>query len=503
MNTLSQDAANALNRESPNFDRYNIGDYLKNLGLPALGTGNTYFVDSGSGSDCAESKYGTSSSDPYATLDYAIGKCTANNGDTIILMPGHAEDVESASAITCDVAGVTILGLGHGADRPTFTFKTLVGASIVVSAASVKIVNVIGLAGKDALTNPFHIQAADCFLDITWRDVTDVEAVRAILTTAAADRLTVKLKYEGYTGGDACENGMRLVGVDGAEIDINAYGLASTAWVEFHTTACSNVNVRGFFYNQGTSDLSLNVVDTVTGSTWSVKGFDGEAGAGFSGGQDTAVAVDDTSAVSAKVDTVDTVVDAIKAVTDNLPDSGALSTIDTVVDAIKAVTDNLPDSGALTTLLGHIYNGTGNALPTNVSLYDAIRLYGLGKMASKQITYDGSASYTAFTVTGLVAVKAIGYITTALSNDAATTSLGTATSAAGLIAATAGTAMQTANQVWTDNAPSKIETFPSDYSVIGDGEDIVVDGDANLAAGVVTFYCFYIPISSDGAVVAA
>jgi hypothetical protein len=71
---------------------------------------------------------------------------------------------------------------------------------------------------------------------------------------------------------------------------------------------------------------------------------------------------------------IDTVVDAVKAVTDNLPDSGALTTIgtdtarltavraavltdwinggrlDLLLDAIKAVTDNLPDSGALTTI---------------------------------------------------------------------------------------------------------------------------------------------------------
>lgn len=71
---------------------------------------------------------------------------------------------------------------------------------------------------------------------------------------------------------------------------------------------------------------------------------------------------------------LDLLLDAIKAVTDNLPDSGALTTIgadtarltavraailtdwidggrlDLLLDAIKAVTDNLPDSGALTTI---------------------------------------------------------------------------------------------------------------------------------------------------------
>ena len=59
------------------------------------------------------------------------------------------------------------------------------------------------------------------------------------------------------------------------------------------------------------------------------------------------------------VDTVDGVADAIKAVTDNLPNSGALTdlasqasvnTIDGIVDAIKLVTDALPNGGALTDL---------------------------------------------------------------------------------------------------------------------------------------------------------
>ena len=124
------------------------------------------------------------------------------------------------------------------------------------------------------------------------------------------------------------------------------------------------------------------------------------------------------------------------------------------------------------------------------------------RFALKSITYNGSVSYAAFTVTGCVAVKCIGYVTTALTNHADATSVGTATSVAGLVAATAGTAMQTVGQVWVDNAPSKFEVFPSGYSVIGNGEDIAVVGTANLAAGVVSLYLFYIPLSADGAVVA-
>ncbi len=124
------------------------------------------------------------------------------------------------------------------------------------------------------------------------------------------------------------------------------------------------------------------------------------------------------------------------------------------------------------------------------------------RFVSKTVTFNGEVSYAAFTVTGLVACFVVGYVTTPLTNHADTVSVGTATSAAGLIAATAGTAMQTAGQAWVDNAPSKFETLPSSSKLIGDGEDIAVVGTANIAAGVVELYCFWVPLSSDGNVVA-
>lgn len=85
---------------------------------------------------------------------------------------------------------------------------------------------------------------------------------------------------------------------------------------------------------------------------------------------------DGLGALKALIDTVDGVVDSIKAVTDNLPNSGSLSslataanlaTVDTVVDGIKATTDALPDSGALSSL------ATASALATTDAVCDAIK----------------------------------------------------------------------------------------------------------------------------------
>jgi len=79
-----------------------------------------------------------------------------------------------------------------------------------------------------------------------------------------------------------------------------------------------------------------------------------------------------------KLDTVDTVVDAIKAVTDLLPDAGALTTIDGNIDAIKAVTDLIPDAGAMLDLAliladtGPILVDTGTTLPAQIAAIDAL-----------------------------------------------------------------------------------------------------------------------------------
>ena len=78
---------------------------------------------------------------PFSTLDYAIGKCTANRGDIICLMPGHAENVATASAITVDVAGIAIVGLGAGTKRPKFSF-TAAAATYVISAGNVSHYNI-------------------------------------------------------------------------------------------------------------------------------------------------------------------------------------------------------------------------------------------------------------------------------------------------------------------------------------------------------------------------
>ena len=121
--------------------------------------GTTYYVDSTNSvaSDTA-ARAGTSRDEPFATLDYAIGRTSASNGDTIVLLPGHAE---TTTAIAADVAGIRIIGIGMGRNRPALTASTAATDLLNVSAANVFIENVRFVGAASGVTALLDINGAD------------------------------------------------------------------------------------------------------------------------------------------------------------------------------------------------------------------------------------------------------------------------------------------------------------------------------------------------------
>lgn len=92
---------------------------------------------------------------PFATLDYAISRCSANTGDIILVKPGHAETIANATTLAFDVAGVSVIGLGVGSARPTFTFSTAATANIPVTAANFSIQNCLFVANVADVASVF------------------------------------------------------------------------------------------------------------------------------------------------------------------------------------------------------------------------------------------------------------------------------------------------------------------------------------------------------------
>lgn len=108
----------------------------------------------------------------HTTLDSAVDASTASQGDVILVLEGHAETVSSATATAFDKAGVTVLGLGKGNQRPTITMGTGTDTTIAVSAAGVTVQNCVFVANYAAVVAPFTVGNATDFalLNCEFRD---------------------------------------------------------------------------------------------------------------------------------------------------------------------------------------------------------------------------------------------------------------------------------------------------------------------------------------------
>jgi hypothetical protein len=232
--------------------------------------GSVFYVDSVAGSD---GNKGTVDR-PFASLDYAIGRCTANKGDVIYLKAGHSESVSAAAGITCDVAGVTIVGTGTGPDQAQFTFDTAATADIDITADGVVFVNVRFTAGFADITAALDIGASDvefhsCRFD---ESAADLNYVVVMNVADGEDRLVVN--DCDYIGGDASnDHFIEMAGThDGVKITGNRmfHLTAQTATVAMieSATAQNNILIEGNrFHSESAAVAAAFVVLTGTANT--------------------------------------------------------------------------------------------------------------------------------------------------------------------------------------------------------------------------------------------
>ena len=137
---------------------------------------------------------------PFATIDYAIGRCTASRGDIIAVMPGYSQNITGAAGIALDVAGVAIVGLGAGSLRPQLT-GTATGSTFAITAANTAVINLEFIGGKIDQTTFMTLSAAalGTSLESCWfNDSTDLNWLNCItLTTLCDDVSFINCTFEG------------------------------------------------------------------------------------------------------------------------------------------------------------------------------------------------------------------------------------------------------------------------------------------------------------------
>lgn len=235
----------------------------------------------------------------FSDLDSAISACRANLGDDIYISAGYTETVTTAGDIAFDVAGISVYGLGNGDNRPVFTFgSTDNTASITITADDCAFKNVVLLCNDDALTNALNITGNDAQIDIESQDGSAAIEFATVIRLDTADNANVKLRHVGFAAGNAMVSCIRLDDCDNVRIDIDGYGVLTTAWVEMVDVASSNVTINGRVYTSGITTGLRNAVDTVTGSTWDSRLWDASAAAMQRGGSGETLAFDDVGDIA-------------------------------------------------------------------------------------------------------------------------------------------------------------------------------------------------------------
>ncbi len=195
----------------PTSDWYSGADTPKNIPLQwmravdpmiaaggGLGIGSIFYVNSevtnaGDGSNWLNAK---------ETIEEAYDLCTDNQGDIVYVAQDHEETL---GTLVLDTAGVTIIGLGRGEDRPEITFDGT-GDIITISAASNTIINLSLRAGVHVIEICFNLTGDADYTTIWGCDFPEpassaFDFKTAIQLTDASDYVTVA--YCTYKHADA------------------------------------------------------------------------------------------------------------------------------------------------------------------------------------------------------------------------------------------------------------------------------------------------------------
>lgn len=160
------------------------------IGPIVNGGGNVLFVNSNAAGSSGDGSYDS----PVTTFAKAYANAVA--GDTIVLLPGHAETITGIGGLAFSKAGLTVVGMGSGSRRPRFLMDAAATVTAVINAAGVTVKNIILASGHADVATGIDVTAVDATIDSVEfvNNVIDENFVTPIKATGAdntADGLTI------------------------------------------------------------------------------------------------------------------------------------------------------------------------------------------------------------------------------------------------------------------------------------------------------------------------
>lgn len=205
---------------------------------------------------------------PDVSYELAMSRCVADRGDVIIGKPGHIENISAAADLTCDIAGVALIGTGRGSKQTKIVWDTISDADIDITAANVSFSNLWLYNNYADVDGAFDVSAAGDYFtiqDCVWTDgSSSLDLEEGVNLAVNADHFAfinniVKL----YTGGDT----ESLIFTAGESVDMTVTGNsiimpATAAIFDINATALTGTPLfrNNFMLNLDTSTgLSVSI----------------------------------------------------------------------------------------------------------------------------------------------------------------------------------------------------------------------------------------------------
>ena len=101
----------------------------------------------------------------FSTVNLALAACVSGRGDVIYCLPGYTENIGINAWSNLAATDVTIIGMGRGTNRPTFTW-TATGSTMLFNVANFRLMNcnfaLEPTTGSVNVAAPITVSAAGC-----------------------------------------------------------------------------------------------------------------------------------------------------------------------------------------------------------------------------------------------------------------------------------------------------------------------------------------------------
>jgi len=241
------------------------GEFATYVDRTVAARGEVFWVDSNHTNASDITSRGHHPDVPFATIDYAIGQCTASTNSVIFAMPGHAESVIAAQGLDFDVIGVTLIGLGDGGKIPTVTLGTANTATVEVNAVDVTIENIKFISDIADLAVGIDVKAASDGFTFRNNWVTDgavaKEMVIGLTIEASAQNFLIEGNRFHTVVAGGCTSAIILEGAttDGRIIGNTIMGDWSGAAIAASVAAGVNLVIAENTVNQADAGAGLGI----------------------------------------------------------------------------------------------------------------------------------------------------------------------------------------------------------------------------------------------------